>query len=105
MIELTDEQVSVLEQGYPVRVFVAELGGDVILVLAAQRESTESVLQEVLDEVREQAELSKLGRSAAASWTTENPTAAASPTRWRHDEQISKGDGSCHHNHTGQLFP
>ena len=26
-------------------------------------------------------------------------------TRWRHDEPISKGDGSCHHNHTGQLFP
>ncbi|HKI19262.1 MAG TPA: hypothetical protein VKA15_15355 [Isosphaeraceae bacterium] len=41
MIELTDEQADVLNQGYPVRVFVPELGGDVVVVLAAQRESTE----------------------------------------------------------------
>jgi hypothetical protein len=62
MIELTDEQAGVLRQGYPVRVFVPELGGDVVVVLAAQRESTESVLQETLDEIREKAALSKLGR-------------------------------------------
>ena len=43
MIELTDKQASVLKQGYPVRVFVPELGEDVVVVLAAQRESTESV--------------------------------------------------------------
>ena len=73
MIELTDEQVSVLKQGYPVRVFVPEFGGDVVVVLAAQRESTESVLQETLDEIREKAALSKLGRRAAASWMKENP--------------------------------
>ena len=53
MIELTDEQANVLKQGYPVRVFVPEFGGDVVVVLAAQRESTESVLQETLDEIRE----------------------------------------------------
>ena len=62
MIELTDEQTSVLKQGYPVRVSVPELGGDVVVVLAAQRESTESVLQEALDEIREKAALSQLGR-------------------------------------------
>ena len=73
MIELTDEQASVLKQGYPVRVSVPELGGDVVVVLAAQRESTESVLQETLDEIREKAALSKLGRQAAVSWTKENP--------------------------------
>ncbi|MGO9273442.1 MAG: hypothetical protein ACLQOO_24925 [Terriglobia bacterium] len=73
MIELTDEQASVLKQGYPVRVSVPELGGDVVVVLAAQRESTESVLQETLDEIREQAALSELGRRAAASWMKENP--------------------------------
>ena len=73
MIELTDEQASVLKQGYPVRVLVPELGGDVILVLAAPRESTESVLQETLDEIREQAALSQLARNAATSWTRENP--------------------------------
>jgi hypothetical protein len=73
MIELTDEQVSVLKQGYPVRVFVSELGGDVVVVLAAQRESTESVLQETLDEIREQAALAQLGRRAAVSWMKENP--------------------------------
>jgi hypothetical protein len=67
MIKLTDEQACVLKQGYPVRVSVPELGGDVVLVLAAQRESTESVLQETLDEIREKAALSKLGRRAAAS--------------------------------------
>ncbi len=73
MIELTDEQASVLKQGYPVRVSVPELGGDVVVVLAAQRESTESVLQEALDEIREKAALSKLGERAAASWMKENP--------------------------------
>ena len=73
MIELTDEQVSVLKQGYPVRVFVPGLGEDVVVVLAGQGESTESVLQETLDEIREQAALSQLGRQAAASWMKENP--------------------------------
>jgi hypothetical protein len=72
MIELTDEQASILKQGYPARVAVPELGGDVV-VLAAQRESTESVLQETLDEIREKAALSNLGRRAAVSWTKENP--------------------------------
>jgi hypothetical protein len=32
MIELTDEQVSILKQEYPVRVSVAELGGDISFV-------------------------------------------------------------------------
>ena len=73
MIELTDKQASVLKQGYPVRVFVPELGGDVVVVLAAQRESTESVLQETLDEIREKAAFSELGRRAAVSWMKENP--------------------------------
>jgi hypothetical protein len=52
---------------------VPELGGDVVVVLAAQGESTESVLQETLDEIREKAALSKLGRRAAVSWMKENP--------------------------------
>ena len=73
MIELTDGQASVLKQGYPVRESVPELGGDVVIVLAAQRESTESVLQETLDEIRERAALSQLGRRAAVSWMQENP--------------------------------
>jgi len=73
MIELTDEVASILKQGYPARVFVPELGGDVVVVLAAQGESTESVLQETLDEIRERAALSQLGRRAAASWMEENP--------------------------------
>jgi hypothetical protein len=67
MIEWTDEQASVLKQGYPIRVAVPELGGDVVIVLAAERESTESVLQETLDEIREKAALSTLGRRAAVS--------------------------------------
>jgi len=54
-------------------VFVPELGGDVVVVLAAQGESTESVLQETLDEFRDKATLSKLGRRAAVSWMKENP--------------------------------
>lgn len=73
MIELTDEQACVLKQGYPVRVFVPELAGDVVLILAAERESTESALQETLDDVREQAALSQIGRKSAASWMKENP--------------------------------
>ena len=73
MIELTDQQVSVLKQGYPVRVVVPGLGGDVIVVLADPQENTESVLQETLDEIREKPALSQLGRRAAVSWTEENP--------------------------------
>lgn len=73
MIELTDEQASVLKQGYPVRVAVPELGGDLVVILAATQESIESVLQETLDEVRERAALSALGRRAAVAWTKENP--------------------------------
>jgi hypothetical protein len=72
-IELTDEQASVLKQGFAVRVSVPELGGDVVIVLAAQSESTESVLQEALDEIREGAALSELGQRAAVSWMKENP--------------------------------
>jgi hypothetical protein len=73
MIDLTDEQVSVLKQGYPVRVFAPGIGGDVVVVLAAQQESTESILQETLDEIRGNAAVAKLGRRAAVSWTKENP--------------------------------
>jgi hypothetical protein len=46
MIHLTDEQTSLLKQGYTVRVRVPEPVGDVVVILAGQRESTESVLQE-----------------------------------------------------------
>ena len=62
-----------MKQGYPVRAFVPELGGDVVVVLAGPGESTESALQETLDEIRENAALLKLGRRAAASWMKENP--------------------------------
>ena len=61
MIALTDEHASTLKQGYPVRVFVPQFDGGVVLVLAVQRESTESLLQETLDEIRE-----KLARSRDA---------------------------------------
>jgi hypothetical protein len=73
MIELTDEQAAVLKQGHPIRVFVPEFGEDIVIVLAAQRENTDSVLQETLNEIREKAALSELGRQAAVSWTKENP--------------------------------
>jgi hypothetical protein len=73
MMKLTDEQTSVSKQEYPVRVSVPELGGDLVAVLTADGESTESILQETLDEIREQAALSQLGRRAAASWMEENP--------------------------------
>ena len=62
MIELTDKQASVLKQGHAVRMFVPELGGDVVVILAAQRESTESVLQETLDEIRENVPLQVAAR-------------------------------------------
>jgi hypothetical protein len=73
MIELTGDQASALKQGYAVYVFVHELGGDVAIVLAAPRESTESVLQETLDEIHEQAAWSQFGRRATISWMMENP--------------------------------
>ena len=37
MIALTDEHAGVLKQGYPVRIFVPQLGGDVVVVLADQQ--------------------------------------------------------------------
>ncbi len=73
MIDLTDEQSSNLKQGYTVRVFAPKLGGDVILILAGRHESTETVLQETLDEFRDKAALSELGQRARASWAKENP--------------------------------
>jgi len=92
MIELTDEQASVLKQGYPVRVFVPKLGEDVV-VLASEQESTEAVLQETLDEIREKAALSKLGRQAAASWMKENPT----------DDFSSVPDGAQHRSEADRI--
>jgi hypothetical protein len=86
MIELSDEQAGVLKQGYPVRMFVPDVGGDVVVLLAASQESTESILQETFDEIREKAALSKLGRRAAASWMKENPT----------DDSSSAPDGEQH---------
>lgn len=43
MIESTDEQATVLKHGHPIRVSVPELGGDVVVVLAAQGECAEAV--------------------------------------------------------------
>jgi hypothetical protein len=54
-------------------VAATDLTRDVVIILTAERESTESALQETLDEIREQASLSQLGQSAAVSWTKENP--------------------------------
>jgi hypothetical protein len=73
MIELTEEQAGLLKQGYPVRVAAPQLGGELVVILADNRESTEAVLQEALDDIREKAALSKRGRQAAASWMKENP--------------------------------
>jgi hypothetical protein len=73
MIELTEEQASVLKQGHPVRLAAPQLGGELVVVLAVEGESTESVLQETLDELREKSALSKVGRRSAVSWAKENP--------------------------------
>jgi hypothetical protein len=73
MFELTDEQAGALKQGHAIRMFVPALGGDIVVVLAAEQESTDSVLQETLDEIREKAALSQLGGQAAAAWLKENP--------------------------------
>jgi hypothetical protein len=72
MIELTEEQAGVLKQGYPIRVAAPQLGGELVVVLALDRESTESVLQETLADIREKAAFSKLARRSAASRLTEN---------------------------------
>ena len=66
MIELTEEQASVLKQGYPVRVAAPQLGGELVVVLALDKESTESVLEETLADIREKADLSKLGKRSVA---------------------------------------
>lgn len=49
-----EKELAELKQGNPVRVHVPELGKDVVLLLADERESIEHVLSECLDDVREQ---------------------------------------------------
>ena len=72
MIELTEDQASVLKQGYPLRVTVPQLGGVLVIVLAAESESTETVLRETLADLKERASLAEVGRRAAGSWMKDN---------------------------------
>ena len=72
MIELTEKQAEILKQGYPIRIAAPRLGGELVLVLAAAHESTEVVLQETLDDLRERGALSDLGKRSANAWAKEN---------------------------------
>jgi hypothetical protein len=73
-IELTEQQTSILKQGYPVRIPAEQLGGDLILLLAAPQESVAQVLQEALDDIRLQQGWQKVTAQAQAEWAKENPS-------------------------------
>ena len=67
MVPLTEQQASVLKQGDPVRIAAPELGGELVVILAIDRESTESVLRRDLEDLREQAAWSQVALQAASS--------------------------------------
>lgn len=72
-MDLIADQVEALKSGNPVRVTVPELGGDVVLILAAREESLETVLEESLADVREKKAWAELAEKARAAWAQENP--------------------------------
>jgi hypothetical protein len=75
MIELTEQQISLLKQGSPVRIPVPQLGGDVVLLLLAPHETVAAALQEVLDDGREKEGWKESVARAQGRWASENPYA------------------------------
>ena len=69
---LTDEQVSVLKQGCPVRIPAPELGGDIVLILAARGEGTEKVLEEAARDAREKRGWTDAAGKSLESWAKDN---------------------------------
>ena len=53
-VTLMDDRLDALRQGNAIRVPVPELGGEVVMILATPEESTEQVLEETLQDLREQ---------------------------------------------------
>ncbi len=68
MIELTQEQSQALRNGEPVRLLLAELGKEVVLVCAKDF----ARIQILLEDDREKAAWAALGRKAADRWAREN---------------------------------
>lgn len=58
-VTLADERLDALRQGDAVRIPVPELGGEVVMILAAPQESTEQVLEEALQDIREKRAMVK----------------------------------------------
>lgn len=52
-VTLMDDRLDALRQGEAVRVAIPELGGEVVMILAAPGETTEQVLEETLQDIRE----------------------------------------------------
>lgn len=63
---LTAEQIENLKGNVLVRLSVPELGSDVILIRAAEHESLEKVLEETLQEVREQKGVAEYARKVVS---------------------------------------
>lgn len=53
-MKLIDERLEALRTGDVVRIPVPELGGEVLMILAMPDESTEQVLEETLQDLRDQ---------------------------------------------------
>ena len=63
---LTTEQIESLKGTPLVRLSVPELGSDVVMIRAAENESLEKVLEETLEDVREQKVLAQYARKTVS---------------------------------------
>lgn len=61
------EKISALRNAEPVRIAAPELGGDIVVILAATHEDTLTVLQETIDDLKEQAAWQGANRRALKS--------------------------------------
>jgi hypothetical protein len=69
MIELTEQQRQAVKNGEAIRVAVPEIGEDVVLLSAAQYQ----ILQESLEDRREQEAVLRYAKKQAAKIAKENP--------------------------------
>ena len=69
---LTEEQVATLRQGGPLRIAAPELGGDIVLILAAREEGTEKVLEEAARDAREKRGWTDAAGKSLESWAKDN---------------------------------
>lgn len=89
-VTLMDDRLDALRQGEAVRVAIPELGGEVVMILAAPGETTEQVLEETLQDIREKQAWADLGSKSG-------PTNSAFLNEVkRRDQELSSGSIQGH---------